>query len=209
MLIEHLGKQPRVAETAYIAPTATLCGDVIVGEGCRVLFGAVLVAEGGPIVLGRSCIIMENAVIRGTTRHPTMLSDHILVGPRAYLSGCTVESNVFLAAGSTVFNGAVIGSRTVVRVNGVVHIKTVLPADSTVPIGWVAIGDPVAILPPNEHEKIWTIQEPLNFPRTVFGLERPPVGETNMPELTRRYGHYLGQHRNDRILDTGEPDELD
>jgi carbonic anhydrase/acetyltransferase-like protein (isoleucine patch superfamily) len=209
MRIEHLGRQPQVAETAYIAPTATLCGDVIVGEGCRVLFGAVLVAEGGPVLLGRSCIIMENAVIRGTTRHPTRLGDHVLVGPRAYLSGCTVESDVFLAAGSTVFNGAVIGSRTIVRVNGVVHIKTVLPADSIVPIGWVAIGDPVAILPPNEHEKIWTIQEPLNFPRTVFGLERHPVGDTNMPELTKRYGLYLGQHRDDRILDTGESDGSD
>jgi carbonic anhydrase/acetyltransferase-like protein (isoleucine patch superfamily) len=209
MLIEHLGKRPQVAETAYLAPTATLCGDVVVGEGCRVLFGAVLVAEGGPVVLGRSCIIMENAVLRGTTRHPTLLSDHVLVGPRAYLSGCTVESNVFLAAGSTVFNGAVIGSRTVVRVNGVIHIKTVLPADSIVPIGWVAIGNPVAILPSNEHEKIWAIQEPLNFPRTVFGLEHPPVGDTNMPELTRRYGHFLGQHRDDRILDAGEPDGSD
>jgi len=87
---------------------------------------------------------MENAVIRGTARHPALLGDHVLVGPRAYLSGCTVESNVFLAAGSTVFNGAVIGPRTVVRVNGVVYIKTVLPADSLVPIGWVAVGDPAA-----------------------------------------------------------------
>ena len=208
MLIEHLGKQPQVAETAYIAPTATLCGDVIVGDGCRVLFGAVLAAEGGKVVLGKSCIVMENAVIRGTKRHPTLLSDHVLVGPHAYLSGCTVESSVFLAAGSTVYNGAAIGSRTVVRVNGVVHIKTLLPADSIVPIGWVAIGDPVAILPPNEHEKIWMIQETLNFPRTVFGLEHPPLGDTNMPELTRRYGLYLGQHRDDHILDTGEPDEL-
>src|SRR3954454_22997218 len=173
MLIEHLGKRPEVAETAHVAPTATLCGEVIVGEDCRVLFGAVLVAEGGPVVLGRSCIIMENAVIRGTARHPALLGDHVLVGPRAYLSGCTVESDVFLAAGATFFNGAFIGPRTVVRVNGVVYIKTVLPADSLVPIGWVAVGDPAAILPPDEHEKIWTIQEPLNFPRTVFGLERP------------------------------------
>ena len=147
MLIKHLSKRPQVAESAYVAPTATLCGEVIVGEDCRVLFGAVLVAEGGPVVLGKSCIIMENAVIRGTARQPTLLGDHVLVGPRAYLSGCTiVESNVFLAAGSTVFNGAVIGPRTVVRVNGVVYIKTVLPADSLVPIGWVAVGDPVAIL---------------------------------------------------------------
>jgi hypothetical protein len=88
-----------------------------------------------------------------------------------------------------------------VRINGVIHLMTVLPADVVVPIGWVAVGDPAEILPPEEHERIWAIQEPLNFPRTVFGLERPPVGETIMPELTRRYTRALDRHGNDRILE--------
>ena len=47
MLIEHLGKSPRIHETAWVAPTAVLCGDVTVGENSRVLFGAILTAEGG------------------------------------------------------------------------------------------------------------------------------------------------------------------
>jgi hypothetical protein len=50
MLLEHLGKSPRIHETAYIAPTAVVCGDVEVGENCRVLFGATLVAEGGTVM---------------------------------------------------------------------------------------------------------------------------------------------------------------
>ena len=69
------------------------------------------------------------------------------------------------------------------------------------PIGWVAVGDPAEILPPNDHEKIWSIQEPLNFPRTVFGLERPKAGETIMPELTSRFGKALGKHMKDKILE--------
>jgi hypothetical protein len=73
-----------------------------------------------------------------------------------------------------------------------------------VPIGWVAVGDPAEILPPEQHDEIWAIQEPLDFPRTVFGLERAPAGETIMPELTRRYAGALGQHRHDRLLDEGE-----
>jgi len=143
-------------------------------------------------------------VIRGTKPHPTSLGDHVLVGPRAYLTGCTVESSAFLATGATVFNGARIGLRAEVRINGVVHLKTTLPADAVVPIGWVAVGDPAEILPPNDHEKIWSIQEPLNFPRTVFGLERPKAGETIMPELTSRFGKALGKHMKDKILE-GEP----
>jgi carbonic anhydrase/acetyltransferase-like protein (isoleucine patch superfamily) len=201
MLLEHQGKRPHIHESAYIAPTAVICGDVTIGEDSRVLFGAALVAEGGPVVVGAHCIIMENAVIRGVPRHPTRLGDHVLVGPRAYLTGCTVEDNVFLATGATIFNGAWIGTRAEVRVNGVVHLKTTLPADATVPIGWIAVGDPAEILPPKDHERIWAIQEPLDFPGTVFGLERAPAGETIMPEITRRYARALGRHQEDQILD--------
>jgi carbonic anhydrase/acetyltransferase-like protein (isoleucine patch superfamily) len=201
MLLEHEEKQPRIHGSVYVAPNAVICGDVTIGEDSRILFGAVLVAEGGPVVIGSHCIIMENAVIRGTRRHPAHLGNHILVGPRAYLSGCSVEDSAFLATGATVFNGARIGTRAEVRINGVVHLRTKVPPDAVVPIGWVAIGDPAEILPPGEHERIWAIQEPLNFPRTVFGLERAPAGETIMPELTRRYARALGRHWGDRILD--------
>jgi carbonic anhydrase/acetyltransferase-like protein (isoleucine patch superfamily) len=204
MFIEHQGKRPRIHESAYIAPTAVICGDVTVGEGSCVLFGAILGAEGGPVSVGDGCIIMENAVVRGSRRHPVHIGNHVLIGPRAYLTGCTIEESAFLATGATVFNGARIGKRAEVRVNGVVHLKTVLPPDAVVPIGWVAVGEPAEILPPHEHDRIWAIQEPLNFPKTIFGLDRPPVGETNMPELTRRYTKALERHTNDRILEIAE-----
>lgn len=107
MLLEHQGKRPHIHETAYIAPTATVCGDVTIGAESRVLFGAVLVAEGGPVTIGGHCIIMEQAVLRGTARHPVRLANHVLVGPHAHLSGCTVEDCVFVATGACVFNGRV------------------------------------------------------------------------------------------------------
>ena len=201
MLLEHRGKTPRIHSSAYIAPTATICGDVSIGENSRILFGATLVAEGGPVEIGANCIVMEHAVIRGTPGFPARLGNAILVGPNAYLTGCVVEDSVFLATGTTVFNGAHIGTKSEVRINGVVHIKTKLPAGSTVPIGWVAVGDPAQLFPPDEHDHIWALQEPLNFPRTVFGLERAPGGETIMPEMTTRYAHALGRHFEDRLLD--------
>lgn len=201
MLIEHGGEKPSVHESAYVAPTAVISGNVTIGENSRILFGAVITAEGGSVTIGSDCIVMENAVIRGTRRHPVQIGSHVLVGPRAYLTGCVVDDNAFLATGAAIFNGARIGARAEVRINAVVHLKTVLPADSVVPIAWVAVGDPAEILPPDNHERIWAIQEPLDFPRTVFGLSRAPVGQTNMPELTSRYTKALGKHRNDRILD--------
>lgn len=197
MLYAHRGKRPSVDPSAWVAPTAVLCGDVRIGPDCAIGFGAVLSAESGSIALGRQCVVMENAVVKASRHAPVVIGDHVLIGPRAYLSGCTVEEDAFLATGVAIFNGAMIGRRAEVRINGVVHLKTRLPADATVPIGWIAVGDPASIQPPFEHEAIWAIQEKLDFPRAVFGLERPPPGGTIMPELTRRYAALLRGHRDD------------
>lgn len=197
MQYEHRGARPRVDPTAYVAPTAVLCGDVTVGPGAAIGFGAVLSAEDGGIVLGRECVVMENAVLKASRRAPLRVGDHVLIGPRAYLTGCTIGDAVFIATGATIFNHAVIGARAEIRINAVVHLRTRLDPDATVPIGWVAVGDPAAILPPDQHDRIWAIQKPLDFSKTVFGLERPREGETIMPELTRRYAAALARHRGD------------
>ncbi len=197
MLLEHDGATPRIDPTARIAPNATVCGDVTLGANTSIGFGAVLTAESGPIRIGSNCVVMDTAVLRGVRKHPLVIGDNVLVGPRASLSGCTVEDNAFLATGATVFNGASIGARAEVRVNGIVHIKTILPPDAVVPLGWIAVGDPAEILPPNRHEEIWAIQERLDFPRVVFGVERPPPGGTLMPEVMPRYARALGRHKED------------
>jgi carbonic anhydrase/acetyltransferase-like protein (isoleucine patch superfamily) len=197
MLIEHGGKQPLVHPTAFVAPSAVLSGDVTVGEDTRVLHGAVLTSEGGPVTVGSRCVVMENAIIRGVRRHPARLGDHVLVGPRAHLSGCVVDGEVFLATGTTVFNGATIGARSEVRVNGVVHVNSLLEADAVVPIGWVAVGAPAEILPPSDHERIWAIQRSMDFPGTVWGVDR----ETPMREVMERYTRALARHLEDRVLD--------
>jgi carbonic anhydrase/acetyltransferase-like protein (isoleucine patch superfamily) len=170
MFLEHRNQRPRVAEDAWVAQTAVLCGDVRVGSGSCVAFGAVLVAEGRPILIGRQTIIREHALLRATPEHALTVGDYVLVGPRAALYGCRIEDEVFLATGATVFHGAQVGRGAEVRINGVVHVGTPLPAGGLVPIGWVAVGDPPQILPPSEHDRIWAVQRTLDFPRVVYGL---------------------------------------
>jgi carbonic anhydrase/acetyltransferase-like protein (isoleucine patch superfamily) len=160
----------------------------------------VLTAESGPIVVGRQCVIMENAVIRGTKRHPVVIRDHVLVGPAAYLSGCTIGECAFLATGSRVLHGATVGARAEVRINATAHLLTKLEEDATVPIGWVAVSDPARILPPEVHDEIWATQEPLNFPKAVLGGRPARTRETRMPEVMARYCRALSRHRGDRVL---------
>ena len=208
MLLEHRGKRPQIHPSAYIAPTATLCGDVVIGENACVLFGAVITAEGGGVSIGSHSIIMENAVIRGTGKHPVHLAENVLVGPQAYLSGCTVEQNVFLATGTRIFNGAVVGRGSGVRINGTVHVNTILTAETIVPIGWIAIGNPAQLFPPEAHEQIWHIQKELDFLGTVFNMHVPP-DSVPMEELARRYTRGMSKHFTDRVLPGEETHDTD
>lgn len=199
MLLEHEQKTPTIHPEAWVAPNATLSGDVHVGKDTRVLFGAVVTADGGPVRIGERCVVMENAVLRGVGRHPLTIGNRVLVGPGAYLSGCSIEDETFLATRSTVFNGARVGRGAEVRGNGVVHLRTVLPPGAVVPINWIAVGDPAEILPPGHHDQIWAIQEPLDFPREIFGVAR---SEDMMREIMDRYSRRLGGHISDRVIET-------
>jgi len=194
LLIKHEGASPQIDPTAWVAPNAVVCGNVTVGPRCRIMYGAQIIAEGGSITIGRECIVMENAVLRSSARHSLSIGNNCLVGPNAHVVGCSVEDDVFIATGAAVFHSALLGKGCEVRVNGVVHIKTHVAPGETVPIGWVAVGSPAQVLPPSEHERIWEIQKPLNFPLTVYGFER---SEATMEKITRRLSEALGSHASD------------
>lgn len=191
MLVMHGDSSPTIDETAWVAPNALVCGDVTIGPGCRVMYGAQIVAESGSIVIGRECIIMENAVLRSSSNNLLSIGNNCLVGPHAHVVGCTVEDEVFIATGASIFHAAHIRRGCEIRVNAVVHVKSYLAAGVMVPIGWIAVGNPAEVLPPNEHDKIWEIQEPLNFPNTVYGLDRR---EATTGKITRRLSEKLSSH---------------
>jgi carbonic anhydrase/acetyltransferase-like protein (isoleucine patch superfamily) len=196
MIIVHAGKRPRIDPSAWVAPDATVCGDVTIGPGARILHGARVIGEGGGAIrIGRNCIVMENAVVRASQHHPCTISDHCLIGPSAHVTGAVLEDEVFVATAAAVFHGARLGRGSEVRVHATVHLRTRLEPGAVVPIGWVAVGDPAHILPPDRHEEIWAVQGPLNFPLWVYGFERgtPQL----MVQVTSRLSEALGAHRND------------
>lgn len=203
VLYQHHDATPTLHPTAYVADTAVLRGDVRVGSHTAILDGAVVTAAGGQVTIGSESVVMENAVLRGAPGNPLQIGDTVLIGPQAHVSGCTLEDECFVATGVAIFNGAHLGRRVEVRIGGVVHVNTVLEEGSMVPIGWVAVGDPAEILPPERHEEIWRVQRTLDFPGTVWGKERG----TPRAELTRRYARSLTRHRDDDLV--GEPGRRD
>jgi gamma-carbonic anhydrase len=204
VLLEHEGRRPAISPSAYVAPTAVVVGDVTVGEDARILFGAVVTDDGGPVTIGRRSMVLEHALVRGREGHPVRIGEHVLVGPSAYVNGAEIADEAFIATGASVFPGARIGAQAEVQINGVVHVNTALPPSTVVPIGWVAVGNPCQILPPKDHDRIWSIQKSLDFPGTVLGVPRAPDGNTPMTEAMDRYAELFGRHRADRILPENE-----
>jgi carbonic anhydrase/acetyltransferase-like protein (isoleucine patch superfamily) len=190
---------------AYVAPTAVLSGQVRVGSGSCVLHGAVLSADDGAVAIGANCVVMEQAVLRGTREHPVTLGDHVLVGPHAYLSGCQVDAEVFIATGAMVFNGARMGRASSVALGGAVHIGCVVPPETRIPIGWVAVGDPARVYPPDAVEEIRAgLEDAGGFLPFVFGVDPAADRGEQMRAAMGRYTRALARrHRDDVILDGG------
>ncbi|MCZ4513354.1 gamma carbonic anhydrase family protein [Streptomyces sp. ActVer] len=198
MLIEHRGQRPVVPASAYVAPTAVLCGAVTLGEHARVLHGAVLTAEDGEVRTGDHVAVMENALVRGRRRHPVLIGNAVLIGPHAHVNGARIEDEVFVATGASAFPGAVAGAGSELRINSVLHANSILPPGSVVPIGWIAAGAPEAqLFAPGQHDELWQVQRELDFPGTVYGVPRG----TSMRDIMARQTDHFAVHLDDRVLD--------
>jgi len=195
-LIEHRGERPVVPSSAYVAPSAVLCGRVILGERARVLHNAVLTAEDGAITVGADVVVMEHALIRGRHAHPTVIGDAVLIGPHAHVNGATIEDEVFVATGASLFPGAVAGTGAELRINSVLHVNSRLAPGTVLPIGWIAAGDPAELFSPDRHDDLWATQRELDFPGTVYGVPR----DTRMRDIMARQAAFYGAHRDDREL---------
>lgn len=172
MIVSSGTKRPKIHSSAYVAPSATVSGEVTIGAGCAVLHGAVIAAEGAPLTIGEQCVIMENAVLRSSggkaLSFPLKVGSRCIVGPHAYLVGATIGDGCFIASGSKIFNGATLERGSGVALNGIVHVNSRLPAGQSVPMQHIAYGDPATIYPP---EKAPEIHAKMNFYSDVFNLE--------------------------------------
>jgi carbonic anhydrase/acetyltransferase-like protein (isoleucine patch superfamily) len=181
MLIRHRGATPVVDPSAYVAPNATLVGDVRVGAHARVMYGAVLDAEGARVELGAYTIVSEQAVVRATavTDAAVELGDHVFVGPHATVLGARVGRCAYLAANATVLHLATVGAGACVAVGALVHARSVLPAEFFVPPHTTAVGDPVEVFGPDRVEELAAAIAGVGFAEAAFGVRTAWTDRTN------------------------------
>jgi carbonic anhydrase/acetyltransferase-like protein (isoleucine patch superfamily) len=118
MIVSSGTKKPSVHASAYVAPTATISGDVTIEEGCAVLFGAVISAEGAPVTIGANSVVMENAIVKSSggkvMQFPCSVGESCIIGPGAYVVGATIEPGAFIASGARIRNGETVAENSTV-----------------------------------------------------------------------------------------------
>lgn len=128
MIIEYKGKRPKISPRAFIAPTAVLIGDIIVGEDASIWFGAVIRSDQNenPIVIGARTSIQDNCVLH-SGEAPTVLEEEVTVGHGAIMEGCLIHRRAIIGMNVTVLENTEIGEETLIAAGSVVVPHTKIP----------------------------------------------------------------------------------
>lgn len=133
------GHEPTVEPTAWVAPTATLVGDVRVEAGASVWYGAVLRADFGPITVRRGANVQDGSVLHGGADPATEIGEGATVGHLCVVHGAVVGAEALIGNGATVLDGARVGARALVAAGCTV------PPGMTIPAGTLAVGVPATL----------------------------------------------------------------
>lgn len=126
------GHEPHVDAAAWVAPNATLIGQVRIHARASVFYGAVLRGDRDLIEVGEGSNLQDNVTVHGDPGKPTIVGRGVSVGHNAMLHGCVIEDDCLIGMSSTILNGAVIGRESLVAAGAVVLEGTIVPPRSLV-----------------------------------------------------------------------------
>jgi carbonic anhydrase/acetyltransferase-like protein (isoleucine patch superfamily) len=132
MLIALGDKTPQVADTAWVAPNATLAGSVVIEDGASIWYGAVLRADNEPITIGARSNVQDNCAFHVDKGKPVVLGEGVSVGHGAVIHGATIEDHVLVGMGAIIMNGAVVGAGSLVAAGALISEGVVIPPRSLV-----------------------------------------------------------------------------
>ncbi len=137
LIIPVRGFSPQFGKDCWLAPNATVVGEVSMGDDCSVWFNAVVRGDVHYIKIGNKVNIQDGAIIHGTYQQaPTEIGSSVSIGHRAIVHGCTVQNNVLIGMGAIVMDKAVIEENSIVGAGAVVSENTVVKS------GWIYAGVP-------------------------------------------------------------------
>ena len=140
MTLSFGGKMPRDEGAVFVAANATVLGDVTLGRGVNIWYGAVLRADEGALILGENSNVQDNAVLHCDPGGQVVLGKNVTVGHSAIVHGCTVGDNSLIGMHATILNHAVVGRNCIIGAGALVPEGMVIPDNS------VAVGVPARVI---------------------------------------------------------------
>ena len=131
-LARHLGRKPDTSAAAFVAPNATVVGDVVLGKLASVFYGCVLRADINEIRVGEGTNVQDNAVVHLADEYGAHIGAWCTVGHGAIVHACRIGDECLIGMGATILDGARIGARSLIGANALVTQGTVVPPGSLV-----------------------------------------------------------------------------
>jgi len=146
-------KKPQIADSAWIAPNATVIGDARLGDNVSIWWNAVLRGDNDPIHIGANSNIQDGSVLHTDEGVPMHIGANVTVGHMVMLHGCTVGDNSLIGIGSIILNRAVIGKNSIVGAN------TLIAEGKSFPDGVLIVGSPGKVVRELTLEEIAKLQK--------------------------------------------------
>ncbi|QXV66142.1 gamma carbonic anhydrase family protein [Mucilaginibacter sp. 21P] len=141
-------KSPVIGNDVFIAPNATIVGDVVMGDNCSVWFNAVIRGDVHYIKIGNNTNIQDNACIHATyLKSPTNIGSNVSIGHNAIVHGCTLKDNVLIGMGAIVMDDAVVEEYVIIGAGSVVLERTICES------GYLYAGSPAKKIKPLTNEQ--------------------------------------------------------
>lgn len=132
MIKDLKDKKVNIHPDTFIAETASIVGDVTIGEGSSFWYGSVARGDMNYVKIGKFTNIQDNATVHVDSERPCVIGDYTTVGHNAIIHGCTVGDNCLIGMGAIILNGAVIGDNSIIAAGALITEDSVIPENSLV-----------------------------------------------------------------------------
>lgn len=148
MIMKFKEFYPKIEQSAWIAPSADVIGNVKVGENSSIWFGCVIRADVNEVKIGKNTNIQDLSMIHTDTNSKTILGDNVTIGHKVMLHGCKVEDNCLIGMSATILDNAVIGEGSIVGANSLVTQGKKFPPRSLI------MGSPAKVVKELSQEEV-------------------------------------------------------
>ena len=140
MIKEYKGIEPKIDETAFIAESADVVGQVTIERNANIWYGSVLRGDDNYITVGENTNIQDGSIVHISEKFPTIIGNNVTVGHKSIIHGCEIGDNTLIGMGSIVLDGAKVGEFTLLGAGSLV------PPGKEIPSGVLAMGSPAKVI---------------------------------------------------------------